>query len=588
MHRALARTLLVLPLVLAVAPSRGLATDGGVAEVPPARHALVIGNSEYDALDDVPSSSVDATRMSELLTRLGFSVTRASFQNVPQLERDHLVEFKRKIRDGDLIVVFFSGHGFSFRGYNYLAATELSQPATPAALSRSAVAVENLQDFFSCHAGALACESPGLVLFLVDACRSITEIELQEPGQPQVLKGGSTYTKPVSATNLLVGYAAERGKTAAGTVAAGQPSIYTRFVLPELEVPGIEIEDALKNAASEVLLETGATQHPGLVVWSTTRAILQPSAQQLEDERQAWLAAVNSGEHRKVASFLRRHSISRQAALARKWLQEHPEDVVVGGFTRISPLAVERAWRDDTDQPRVAIRRPEVPLGFQREVPAAAVPIAAGSLGLVASGTTAAEIRSLAPREDRFFEFSAFEAHGSAVLLESAPAYASSALDSPGVAATLEAGTLVRLLSIEASGPDEVLVQASAPQLEAPVWVALERRGPEAPVELGRSLRQVRVGPRDDGPRDLVDPLPIQERLAELRSGGNVITWIAIAAGPPSATELGDEVEARLAHLLHVLRTAGIDGRRITVTTGASGVPDGLIRLRFFGYSKEG
>ena len=584
------RQLLVIASMCFVLGAATPAAGDNDSEVAPGRRALVIGNSAYQQLEAIPSSAVDARRMAELLRGLGFEVTEGVFESVRQLEDDLLVPFKNGIRTGDMVVVYFSGHGFANGAFNYLAPVTLPRSVSvPPPLTRSAVPVESLQDFFSCRPEQLGCQSPGLLVFILDACRSFTRVEVRElTGTNKIFKGGGDFSRASSATNVLIGFAAEPGVTAEGTAATDQPSTYTRYLLPALGLPAVDLEKSFDEAATLVRIETNDSQHPGLSDWSTTDAFLQPSPQQLEDERTAWRVAFATGTRKAVAHFLLRHAVSRQAALARRWLDEHLEDVSSGGFTLVSPLGVDMAWRPGAGSERLAVRRTELPLAFPRQVERIVEDPSAESLGLVASGTSVAQLRAMAAHGATDFAVESFAVNGKAVLLEDAPAFAGFASGPERKpAARLAAGTSVRVLSLEARGDNEVLLQAEVAGFNRALWVPITRANARPPVELGRSLREVRIAPADRHSSDLVDPALVLARLDELRSTGHAVTWVSIAAGEPAAGEAAGDLEARVAHLRYALREQGMDGKAMTVVIGAGDVPVGSIRVRIFGYTRR-
>jgi len=83
------------------------------------RLALVIGNSNYTYIGQIPNPRNDAEDMAKLLKGLGFEVTLGIDLKRADME-DTLIRFARDIRSADTALVFYAGHGIQHLGVNYL------------------------------------------------------------------------------------------------------------------------------------------------------------------------------------------------------------------------------------------------------------------------------------------------------------------------------------------------------------------------------------------------------------------------------------------------------------------------------------
>src|SRR6478609_3517467 len=82
--------------------------------------ALVIGNSNYGD-DNTVSGVEDAKAIAECLEQqLGFEMLPSVLDGNLQAAKDALDNFGKKIRAADVVVFFYSGHGFQSEGKNYL------------------------------------------------------------------------------------------------------------------------------------------------------------------------------------------------------------------------------------------------------------------------------------------------------------------------------------------------------------------------------------------------------------------------------------------------------------------------------------
>src|SRR5262245_12260464 len=84
------------------------------------RVALVVGNSNYTAVPQLPNPSRDANAVAKMFRDAGFETVDA-YVDVGNLD------FKRAIRkfedianDADIAVLYYAGHGIEIGGTNYL------------------------------------------------------------------------------------------------------------------------------------------------------------------------------------------------------------------------------------------------------------------------------------------------------------------------------------------------------------------------------------------------------------------------------------------------------------------------------------
>lgn len=150
--------------------------QASTAPAPPAqgrRKALVVGNQRYGSeLGVVEGAQKDAELLTEALRLTGFDVTTLLDAKLPKLE-DGIQSYLSGLKPGDVSVFYFTGHGFSERGVDYLmpvdfqsgkTATALSLPVAVSALSRKRLAANLIwldASYQFAHDSAL---QPGLVL----------------------------------------------------------------------------------------------------------------------------------------------------------------------------------------------------------------------------------------------------------------------------------------------------------------------------------------------------------------------------------------------------------------------------------------
>ena len=106
MHRLLAIAALVLSLGISSAEAAK-------------RVALVIGNDSYKSLPDLNNARKDADGIASKLQRLGWDVILKKDLSRRQAYRQ-IATFESKLRDAEVGLVYYAGHGIQKDGKNYL------------------------------------------------------------------------------------------------------------------------------------------------------------------------------------------------------------------------------------------------------------------------------------------------------------------------------------------------------------------------------------------------------------------------------------------------------------------------------------
>ena len=82
--------------------------------------ALVIGNGNYSrAENQLTHSTGNARALSDALKAIGFTVTLACDVEKQEMT-NNIIDFSKTINNGDVILLYFSGHAYHIKGKNYL------------------------------------------------------------------------------------------------------------------------------------------------------------------------------------------------------------------------------------------------------------------------------------------------------------------------------------------------------------------------------------------------------------------------------------------------------------------------------------
>jgi len=284
----------------------------------PARLALVVGNSDYEHLGPLHSAKFDAKEMSTRLKQLGFTVTLVTrLSSVRHFEDDILPAFRNNIQRGDLVVFYFSGHGFAYGPDNYIAPADLPPVVPGPMMGDHGIAVAAIEDYF-------ARQSPGVVVMLIDACRAIAGFVIKESGTQNLVPSGlPAHVGSPERINTIEGYAARAGSIAIASTTGTELSPFTKSLSAHIEMKGVELSEMFRDVAADVLLATNQSQTPGIVSWSTSEVYLNPTDGIRAREKEAWVAALSSGSREVIERFSYRRALSRHAGAACLWLKDH-------------------------------------------------------------------------------------------------------------------------------------------------------------------------------------------------------------------------------------------------------------------------
>src|SRR4051794_18356570 len=130
------------------------------------RLALVIGQSAYQKVVQLPNTANDAAQMSKLLSQAGFSVMTANDLSQTAM-RQTIGEFAAKVAQSGpqtIAAVFYAGHGLQIDGENFLVPVDID-PQRESDIPLEAVRLNDLMNTL----GALP---TAMRIYMLDACRN--------------------------------------------------------------------------------------------------------------------------------------------------------------------------------------------------------------------------------------------------------------------------------------------------------------------------------------------------------------------------------------------------------------------------------
>ncbi len=283
------------------------------------RVALIIGNSAYRNVAQLPNPEKDATAIAKLFRDAGFE-TVVTENNAGNLD------FKRAIRNfedaainSDIAVVFYAGHGIEIGGVNYLIPID-AKLASDRDAQDEAIPLDRLVQSVE---GAKR-----LHLIILDACRDNPfGKKMKRMIASRSMSPGLAKVEP-EGTDTLIAYAAKAGSTAED--GDGNHSPFTTALLANLITPGLDIRLALGRVRDQVMKMTNGRQEPfvyGSLGGSIVSLVPPAEAKRIEPVPQPVAPTANLSRDYEFAaqigtkeawdSFLATYSIGFYANLAR-------------------------------------------------------------------------------------------------------------------------------------------------------------------------------------------------------------------------------------------------------------------------------
>ena len=233
-------------LVIALA-SCVSAQDRSFIQIPDSRKlALVIGNSEYPKAP-LKNPVNDASSMEAALKKLGFSVTTLRNADLRHM-RTAIDEFAARLGPGSLGFFYFAGHGVQVNSLNYLVPVDFSATSEDD-LPYEAYPVNRVQ-------AKLEGSGAKLRVLVLDACRN-------NPFRFKRDASEGLAAMSINAEGTLVAFATGDNNTAEENPAEAN-GLYTKFLIPALLSPGLNLRDAFQKAKEDVYRASQHRQNPSI------------------------------------------------------------------------------------------------------------------------------------------------------------------------------------------------------------------------------------------------------------------------------------------------------------------------------------
>jgi uncharacterized caspase-like protein len=226
------------------------------------RVAFVVGNNAYPKLardKQLVNAINDARTVQQRLQSLGFEVVYGE-----NLDRSSFVEkqfdFVARLGKDDTAFVFFSGHGVSFSGANYLLPSDIPAPRTTGRSEEARLADQAIAETQMIQ--RITASGARVTIIVIDACRD----NPLETGDKKSVGGTQGLAQSPVMRGVLAIYAAGIGQQSLDRLGPEDKhanSIFTRVFIDKLSTPGLELREVAiqtRRAVQELARSIGHEQ----------------------------------------------------------------------------------------------------------------------------------------------------------------------------------------------------------------------------------------------------------------------------------------------------------------------------------------
>lgn len=211
--------------------------------------ALLIGNTAYQTLPQVPSAVLDLDLLRARLTRAGCDSDRIrEVRNAPTEELRRVIEseFIPSVSEGDVVIFYFAGRAMQAEEANYLLGTDFAAKAD--------IEIRDAAYLLNRAQTRLQGRKPSLVLMLVDGAyedQSLAAVPGFAPGLAE--------SKDVSGSIVIFSAAKDQPLP---TAAANQASLLARTFSDLILRPGVTMFELTAAVKATVESASGGSQRP--------------------------------------------------------------------------------------------------------------------------------------------------------------------------------------------------------------------------------------------------------------------------------------------------------------------------------------
>ncbi|HEV2560717.1 MAG TPA: caspase family protein [Rhizomicrobium sp.] len=205
--------------------------------------ALVIGNGTYRTAGALNNPVHDAEDIAAKLLDCGFTVTTLRDGTYKEMD-ESLRAFRDQLKDQDVGLFFFAGHGVQVQDENYLVAID-TDVGSELDAKHSSLSLNKV-------IGTMEAAAPSTNIIILDACRN-------NPWERRWRRAGPQGLAPVYAPKgTLIAYSTSPGEVAGDGV--GRNGAYTEALLQHIDTPEVAVETMFKRVRNTLAATTRQKQ----------------------------------------------------------------------------------------------------------------------------------------------------------------------------------------------------------------------------------------------------------------------------------------------------------------------------------------
>jgi tetratricopeptide (TPR) repeat protein len=229
------------------------------------RIALVIGNSAYRAVAELPNPKRDAEVVAATLRAIGFETVTVIYDVSREALGSALRAFANEAEKSDWAMIYYAGHGIEVGGVNYLIPVE-AKLAVDRDVQFETVPLDQLI--------ASVEQARKLRIIVLDACRGNPFVpQMRRTAAPDAITRADTARVTIGTRSVgrglgrvnvtgatLVVYSAKHGQTALDGDGASSP--FAIALVQRIATPGVEINKLFRLVRDDVMEATAGRQEP--------------------------------------------------------------------------------------------------------------------------------------------------------------------------------------------------------------------------------------------------------------------------------------------------------------------------------------
>ena len=219
------------------------------------KRAFLVGIDKYTAgMSSLMTANNDVATAAKTLADLGFKIEILKDPARAEFDR-RWSEFRASLKEADVVVFYFGGHGLQVEGANYLLAADTPRDAPDAVILEKAINFHQMME-------ELEARLPAATLYVLDACRSNPFAQQGSRKAKSTLGQTKGLARMESVLGAFVMYSAGPDEEAMDvSPASGKNSVFAHRLMPLMGSAPLSLVDVAKRVQVEVERDARGVGH---------------------------------------------------------------------------------------------------------------------------------------------------------------------------------------------------------------------------------------------------------------------------------------------------------------------------------------